>query len=128
MCDVEHDCWRERDLSPCAQRRVPWGRLLRCWRFYPSIVGELASSWVANLTTTQGPTFLKTQVLCCSVAAALFTVPVFGGCKVAVHTCVGHVCTFHSLTDLTSAVIFKTFCNDQHAGHRIMSCFPDRLA
>ncbi|XP_047477757.1 vesicular glutamate transporter 1-like [Penaeus chinensis] len=44
------------------RRSVPWRRLLRCWRFYPSVVAEMASSWVSNLTTTEGAIFLKTQI------------------------------------------------------------------
>nr|XP_053639296.1 sialin-like isoform X4 [Cherax quadricarinatus] len=44
------------------RRTVPWGRLLRCWRFYPSILAEFASSWVGNLTITQAPSFLNMQI------------------------------------------------------------------
>lgn len=50
-------------LCMALQRQVPWGHLIRCWRFYPSILAEFASSWVTNQTTTEGPTFLKTQVM-----------------------------------------------------------------
>lgn len=44
------------------RRHVPWGQLLRCWRFYPSILAEIASTWIANQTNAEGPTFLKTQI------------------------------------------------------------------
>ncbi|KAG0727141.1 Sialin [Chionoecetes opilio] len=50
------------NLAIKPKRRVPWGRLLRCWRFYPTILMEFANSWLGNFTTTQGPTFLNTQV------------------------------------------------------------------
>ncbi|XP_042238886.1 sialin-like [Homarus americanus] len=44
------------------RRHVPWGRLLRCWRFYPSILTEFSSSWVGNQTITEAPFFLKMQI------------------------------------------------------------------
>ncbi|XP_045122126.1 sialin-like isoform X2 [Portunus trituberculatus] len=50
------------NLAIKPKRNVPWSRLLRCWRFYPAILAEFASSWLANQTTNQGPSFLKAQV------------------------------------------------------------------
>uniref|UniRef100_A0A0P4WC88 Major facilitator superfamily (MFS) profile domain-containing protein n=1 Tax=Scylla olivacea TaxID=85551 RepID=A0A0P4WC88_SCYOL len=49
------------NLAIKPKRNVPWSRLLRCWRFYPAILAEFASSWLANQTTNQGPSFLKAQ-------------------------------------------------------------------
>ncbi|XP_066961036.1 sialin-like isoform X2 [Macrobrachium rosenbergii] len=40
---------------------VPWRKLMTCWRYYPSILGEVATSWLANITTTEGPTFLTAK-------------------------------------------------------------------
>ncbi|XP_068238795.1 sialin-like isoform X2 [Palaemon carinicauda] len=58
---------REQDLllvneSIRPKKSVPWMKLATCWRYYPSIIAEVASSWVANLTTTQGPTFLTDKL------------------------------------------------------------------
>lgn len=44
------------------RRHVPWGKLLTCWRYYPSILAEVASSWVSNITATEGPTFLSSKM------------------------------------------------------------------
>ncbi|XP_045601433.2 sialin isoform X2 [Procambarus clarkii] len=44
------------------RRNVPWTHLIRCYRFYPCILAEFATSWVGNQTITEGPTFLKMQI------------------------------------------------------------------